>query len=180
MWVVCEYASMNTKALFAFGGGFALKSIRKICTLHGSELEKLAKSALSQSSRCFSPTQQTREKRGEKNTLLKVKVFFSYAAFCQFVIYYLQFFGGFFQRQTIHFSTLCLSNIAVAKWHQGLAGQRSLQENMTLHVQRPISHTHTPRPCPCAAFSLQKQGGLANANLSSSHALRHTVAAPIS
>lgn len=54
----CKYASMNTKALFAFGGGFAPKSIRKICTLHWYELEK---SAISKLSRCFSPTQQTKE-----------------------------------------------------------------------------------------------------------------------
>lgn len=58
---------MNTNILFAFRGGFAPKSIRKICTLHQYEFENLELLNLSQ---CFSPIQHIR-----KNVPLKVKIF---------------------------------------------------------------------------------------------------------
>lgn len=61
------HAPVNTKVLFAFSGGFAPKSIRKICTLHQYESENLALLKLSQ---CFSPTQHI-----SKNVKLKVNIF---------------------------------------------------------------------------------------------------------
>lgn len=61
------HAPMNTKVLFAVSGGFAPKSIRKICTLHRYEFEN---SPLLKLSQCFSPTQHISE-----NAKLKVKIF---------------------------------------------------------------------------------------------------------
>lgn len=89
-----KYATVNTKALFAFSAGFVPKSIRKICTLHRYEFENLA---LSKLSRCFSPIQQISKK---KNVKLKVTIFTP--AFCDFIMYHLH---------VLFFLILCPSKI---------------------------------------------------------------------
>lgn len=160
---------MNTKALFAFGGGFAPKSIRKICTLHRYELEKLA---LSKLSRCFSPTQQTREREEKKTLNWRSRFFFFLSgAFCEFVIHHLQLSFNvkpFFWRCACQRSSR-YRKLGSGSGIQGLAGQRSFKKNIIMHVQPFSTHTHThihstpqtepspAMPCPCTAFCLQTE-----------------------
>lgn len=170
---------MNTKALFALGGGFAPKSIRKICTLHRYELEKLA---LSKLSRCFSPIQQTKEKMLNWRSRL-----FCYGVFCHWSP------SDFLTRQT--FSLDVPVKDCRKLWSesgiQGLAGQCSLMKNHIMHVQPFSTHTHTHHapdstiscyalPLCCLLFANRAAlAGLTNANQISPHAGLHGVATQV-
>lgn len=148
---------MNTKALFAFGGGFAPKSIRKICTLHRYELEKLA---LSKLSRCFSPTQQTKENK--KNAKLKVKAPLQ-RRLLSFITLTFLYTSNIFWRCACH---RLQREIIIWKWHPGFGRPTFINEKpryacaAIFNTQVHITPQTQPPPamlCPCAAFCLQTE-----------------------
>lgn len=182
------HAPMNTKVLFAFSGGFAPKSIRKICTLHQYEFENLALLKLSQ---WFSPTQHI-----SKNVKLKVNIFILAILFVSQWFITSNFFFFFFW--SVYF------DLGPVKDHNFLfffkTGNDDLEETSKIWVSKVLlitvqfikikkiyihhyacTRTHTlwspALACPCSSHCLQTElpwkplAGLSTANQSS-----HTLA----